>query len=968
MTETVMPVINHVNRRRPLKVEEVPNIPRYLKEEELHLLIPTGYDDIVKFEIDKSISDVTNVLLRIQQPEFSGNDTVVIRKTLWNSLESGVEVPMFLMETSTNKVGKDYFGKDKKQILNINQLIYLVLQHRFADYARRIAIKPDTRIYTGLLKSDIKRIAEYIEYVCPNTYNAQKKIEHTYAIIPYRVHEYNIDMVIGNKLNNISLIEAQWKNIFFDIGHYVQPTSETSMSKSNKVTLNVDGTSIFRAPGYHYDAKNKCYLSLFPQKQNIPARYKTHILGNAINLAKPEQSYLQQECYFENGVITPLSNTYKQAVVVFHDMDDKTLKFVCGETYVTSNIPRTLVIEEKSLNIEFKPDEDDKSYINIEQGKIYDCDFNDFCIGTKVDNEDLIYKECKSIEVITLEVTPSNTHYVRLRIIAYAGNARLISHSGFKGVTVTVKDNGFIAFANKNSDGTSKSFSEHFDQLNIKKAKHISGKRSSKNNTVEPSSVFNDLINIGHYLDSKDYDNCTVIKEDELNGLKKLKVDMVTGMNAVKANSNTIVLAQAQLAVKLGYYKPSPKGPDGEYENILNTKDIKEIQDAADSLPDFVYINGEGIATKCHIGLVNIMFTELGKTYANFKPQSFSFEAGWTIKKNHPELYKHIFNTYLEHNKVNVVKELYKILKDERGVLRKEEHLPLYDSDIIRKDMFDIKEDLFRTQTSNFPSQSKLLDKNWNKGFYIDLTKYSGPLIRIPSAQTLSFFVNKLPSNEYSYDTILLDISKIILAILGRDEKNMEMNIPSFNLRPNFHWIWNRTANTNRQSQYEKYLDTVEKILYSGRMLVQSLIKPKIPGVSLKQTVEVTLPDDVVVVTNHKLYYQICKQAGFNHVLDDSNMETLKACSELNQEDSLSSVKSILNDILNDVPKAMMMRQPYLWQSQQITNRVWSIEHFRAYLKVYFLKDLDNYLDDYFNKDVLLISPRTILVQKSDCD
>ena len=56
MTETVMPVINHVNRRRPLKVEEVPNIPRYLKEEELHLLIPTGYDDIVKFEIDKSIS------------------------------------------------------------------------------------------------------------------------------------------------------------------------------------------------------------------------------------------------------------------------------------------------------------------------------------------------------------------------------------------------------------------------------------------------------------------------------------------------------------------------------------------------------------------------------------------------------------------------------------------------------------------------------------------------------------------------------------------------------------------------------------------------------------------------------------------------------------------------------------------------------------------------------------------------
>lgn len=40
-------------------------------------------------------------------------------------------------------------------------------------------------------------------------------------------------------------------------------------------------------------------------------------------------------------------------------------------------------------------------------------------------------------------------------------------------------------------------------------------------------------------------------------------------MNAVKAGSNTIALAQAALAVELGYYKPSAKGVNKTIKVLL---------------------------------------------------------------------------------------------------------------------------------------------------------------------------------------------------------------------------------------------------------------------------------------------------------------------------------------------------------------------------------------------------------------
>ena len=57
-----------------------------------------------------------------------------------------------------------------------------------------------------------------------------------------------------------------------------------------------------------------------------------------------------------------------------------------------------------------------------------------------------------------------------------------------------------------------------------------------------------------------------------------------------------------------------------------------------------------------------------------------------------------------------------------------------------------------------------------------------------------------------------------------------------------------------------------------------------------------------------------------------------------------------------------------MWSSQLLVRKMWSIEHFRAYLNVYHNIDLDTYLDDYFNKDLLIMNPSTALQQKSDVD
>lgn len=935
-----MLVFDENNRKKPMKLEDIPSLPSFLTIDNFEDVVPKGYEDIIKAEINLINPDRPAIALRILRAEMRGNSVVEIPQAYFNSEVANVEICDFIFETSTQKTGVEYFGKDSHLRKNRIEMLYYVLQHRFASYARILSEGKNRRLYVSLLKTDIKRLKDFIDYNGPRTFNAIQKVSHLYAVIPYRAHKYSPDQVIGERLGYLNISEQDWKSIYKDLGPYVQPSSESSMQKSNKIVLNTPNENgvfspIYRGPGYSLAKDGSSFTTIFPNAQNIPARLKTHILSNGYELEDFEPTCFQQDYLFKDGNMIPLDKCTRKAIVVFHPMDKQTLRFVAGELEVSSRIAKALVIETKNFDFEFATQDD----IQIEVGKKYFPNFKPFKIGTDLDGEDYMMYGLKEVEVLSIGPNGNAGSFrISLRFIKYSGNARIISKTGLKGVTKVKGDNGYIAFAPKES-----AFEELEDQV------------------------------LGNYLASKDYNSWTTVKPKDLKGWKKKSVDIVTGMNAVKAGSNTIVLAQAALAVELGYYTPSAKGVNKNYHGILNTLDVQEVQDAADSLPEFVYVNDSGVPVKCFVGLVNIMYTELGSTYAEFKPQSFSFEAGYVIKQNNEALYRHIFDTYVEEDKSQVALELYKIFTDEACLLAIEEGLPVYNVADIRRDMFDVKKDLFRERNSLYPSQSKLLT-NWNeKGFVIDLSKDGGPQIRIPSAKTLNFFVSIMPNGEYSYGEILMNITRILMAILGRTEENLD-NMPNANantFRPNVNWIFNQDKLNTRQSHYDLYMKNIRGIVYSSesssQMIVQSFIKPRIPGVSLKQVVDSLVPNDAVIVLDRYLYNKILRQSGFTDIAKD-HREFLESCASYTTNEERMACRDQLMEVLYQTPLGFLNRNPFLWTSQMMIPYVWGTLEFRAYLNVFHNITLDKYLDTFFNRDIIIMSPQTALTAKSDVD
>ena len=880
-------IFDEHNRKKPMKLEDIPSLPSFLSIDDFQLAIPQGYEDIIRAEINLINPLKPAISLHILKAEMRGNSVVEIPQTYFNSELANVEVCDFIFETSTAKTGVEYFGKDSYLRKNRIEMLYYVLQHRFASYARILSENKTRRLYVSLLKTDIKRLKDFIDHNGPRTFNARAKVSHLYAVIPLRAHKYASDQVIGERLGYLNISEADWKSIYKDLGPYLQPSSESSMQKSNKIVLNTPDSKgnfkpIYRAPGYSLAKDGSCFTTIFPEAQNIPARLKTHVLSNGYDLQDFEPTCIQQDYLFNDGIMTPLDKCTRKAIVVFHSMDEQSLRFVAGELEVSSRIAKALVIETKNFDLEFSSQED----IAIEVGKTYYPNFKPVKIGTDVEGEDHMMYGLKEFEVLSIGPNGNAGSFrIVLRLVKYSGNARIISKSGLKGVTKVKQNNGYIAFADE----------EH----NFK--------------TLEDQVL-------GDYLEAQDFNSWTTVQSSDFDGWKKRSVDIVTGMNAVKAGSNTIVLAQACLAVELGYYKPAPKGQNKDYHGILNTLDPVEVQEAADSLPQFVYVNDSGVPVKCFVGLVNIMYTELGSTYAEFKPQSFSFEAGWVIKQNNEELYRHIFDNYVEKGKSQVAVELYKILQDPTCALARKEGLPSYNVADIRKGMFDVKHDLFRERNSLYPSTSKLLS-SWNdKGFVIDLSSEGGPLIRIPSSSTLSFFVSIMPNGEYSYGEILLNITRILMSILGRTEENLD-NMPNANpntFRPNINWIFNKDKSNNRQSQFDLYLKNIKGIVFSSdsssQMIVQSFIKPRIPGVSLKQVVDSLVPDDVVVVLDNYLYRKVLRQSGFLRLLDESlpYKQMLLDCGSYTTNEQRMDCREELQEVLDESPLGFLNRNPFL--------------------------------------------------------
>lgn len=928
-----------------LKVEDVPQLPESLDVFNFQKLLPKGFEDQATILLDGE-----TIIIRCLKPENPEYTDVTIRPALYNSLKASTVVPRFLFEKSTiSAKSLDYLKADKNLVLNINQMIYLLIAHRLTYF------KSYNQQFIFLLQQDINNLANYLEYVTPVTFNAKAKANNTFVIIPASAHQEIFPY--GNFLVNCRPSEEDWAPILRDIGKYVQPSSDSAMHKRSKIVL--AERPIYRSVGYLPNNDGSFY-SLFECKQNLPARLKTHYLGDAKRVFNSDISCFQQDCVIEtrDGVDYLLSKdeTLKKAVIVFAPIEWDTKRFVAGEAEVSANIADTLVVNTDSVNVSFvsKLGIHIKHDVGVEHKVRHDQEiilgYDDELEPVSLPQGVLSYKITKINQANT-----GGLSKVYFEAVMKAGNARIVSDTGLKFVSKVMTNMGKICVPKRTNLETGKKFAPTVTRY-LK--------------DVEESKLAN--------YQRIDVDQFTEHNIDIINP------DVILGMNAVKANTseqcNTIVFAQAALAVEYGYYVPSEKFG---FQGLLNSHDIEEINRAAKSLPDFFYLDRFGKRQKVLIGLSHLKFTELGSVYTRFKPQSFAFTSAKNIFQNMPELSTHIYENYLETDKVEIAKELYKVINDPKGRLRLEDKVPRYTPQHIRKNKLFDENDLILKKSLNINKQdSKLLDESWNtKGFYLDLTSYpKGPLIRIPCAKTLNAFVGQLPDGTYSFHGLIVNISKMIQNIIGTQYNNYNMSIG---------YLYNKATigkkvkyGEGRLASYDLYMNTIQGALYSNEdsamMIIQSLIKPKIKGVGMKQVVEPLLPDDVIVITDNRKYNRIVNEANSNGELV-IDRETLQALLDEDYDEEVDTLVNLAIDdtsskedvdrILNDVPLVLAIRDPSLWERQLCRPRVWNRQHFALYLsRCSQPLDLDEYLSPKHNRDIVLVSSYVALASKSDCD
>lgn len=754
--------------------------------------------------------------------------------------------------------------------------------------------------FLNLLTRDIDSLMRYVHYQTPKTYNGRTKVERSTVVKYFR----NISVFAADfpkVFTSDSMDESKWKTFFES--HDLDLSSVGSMSKTSAVILKEKGQT-YRGPGYYETPEG--FYSIFKSSQNVPARFQSHMINSAYKVKNPARSIFQQDNLIVDGKLVPKDNTLREVITVFHPFEGD--KFIAGEGEISYDVAETLI--EASIILE-----DCFDTLQVEQGKHYTVNGKYYTLGVNLLGEEITVSDFKEFTVDSIKTTGINGSVrISLTGVRTAGNARVISNTGLKSVTKVVPDLGVIEFKAGNSFemGLQAAIDEY---MNVKSSL-----------TVYP--------------------------------------DFIIGMNSVKGKSNSIVLAQAALAVKLGYYTPSMKHG---FSGLLDTLNQKEINEAAQSLPEFTYTDRYGKQVKVFVGLAYIQFTELCSTYTRFKDQSFSFESGRVLATDNEksrELFEYIWDNYLEKDKLEVSKELFKVyMAANTGIFNNEDNLPVYNL----KELNEVlsHDDLVLTTVNQFPSDSKLLDEEWNKGFFIDLSKYKdAPIIRIPSAKALKLFSGVLKNGDTIYHTNLVNVSKIISGCLKGEDGGYRLNT-----------VYARDKNRDTPAlAYNRYIANIKATLFSSedesQRLVQSYIKPVIPGVSFKQVVETLLPDGVLLFCDDKTYNRIRRETlkGSNRTMTEDDILMLMMAKEIEETGDEELQRELFWKLNDHCPLVMGVRSPSLWNSQVSKYRVWDRAMFEIYLKLFKGLSVDQVLDTYYNRDVMFSNYKLCEVNHSDND
>lgn len=396
-----------------------------------------------------------------------------------------------------------------------------------------------------------------------------------------------------------------------------------------------------------------------------------------------------------------------------------------------------------------------------------------------------------------------------------------------------------------------------------------------------------------------------------------LAVDMISGPNSSKAKGNGIALAKAALAKVLGY--------DDREEDTISTRDVALINELANKFQKVTYVNEDGVEEKVFAGILPVCANELAYMYNRVKPQSVMPESARVLTQaGYSDLVSEIYKIGISDEDRDAVYELKKILSDSHGVLAApgEDGLPVYNLGFFAKGSVFSHDDLIHDLYPIAEYEvSRLIDEDYNKGFYIDLRYRNGGVIRFPSAKLINRFTSRLANGTWIYPMFLLGMSKCLEAILTG----------------NIGFLNDASGNASKTRLVDSYLNNINQYLHARRNFLEVLIKPTLKGVGMKQMADGYVPRNTMIVLDNYTYGKLAKKTG-----------------GFFQEHGYF--------------RALGIRNPVVWESQIKGYDVWDAKRFDEHCKAEHGFSIYDKLVIELCKDVLLMHPDDIVFQQSDVD
>jgi len=872
------------------KIEDYPiNVPDFEKDifiENIQSLIPAGYSHIVQ----GSYSSNTDTFDLYFENAENGKKYIKIPSRIFMPSERKNIFPNFVLEVSTHTGKRFNYSKNSGYIINQNQMLYLIILHRLMQYDGRATI------YAGLLRSDIMSLANCGEYNSYSSVNAKKKSANYISIIsPWTSvagkdkdgNEF-IDLVmkdpIGEFLSNddrkVSMSNKLLTAIFRDLP--IQPASESMAAENGKFVVYPHDKMFYRCAGY---------TSAMKQYENESFPVIRSIYGRKSNLPSRLKTHVISDCYnfsdndaclfYEdmNESLSSVDKTIKNAFIIFDDMNDSTGRLLCGEIEASETFSSNVIYKDEVIRERFET-------ILIKEGEDVINSKGKFILGTNEEDEIIALYGFNTVKIISIEYTGyGNSCKIVARCSKQIGSSKALSTTGIKGMTKPKPDLGKV------------------------------------------------LV-----LDSQ---GLPILEED--GSVIGFDIDLVVGMNSVKGKSNTIFLARAGLSSYMGI-SDTP---------VLHSMNEDQINKEAAKIGKCLWIqkNGDEVVKKLvWFGIVQIRVNELSYMYNNVKPQKFMAESGRYLRNGgYEEVFKKIWDLGIDPDMKAIVIELQKILDDHKGFYAAPDDLPIlthdhllygYGSDKVK--MFELS-DCQNDMQPLLPYDSKMLDEEWNLGWYLDLRKLNKDfgLVRMPSAKLINTLTSVLPDGRMSYPMIFDYASRIVeICITIKEDKTYGdrdlpflVDIKSGDL----------TKNAG-QKLVPKYLDIVHGMIYkkkdfisSHTKLIDIFMKPQVLGIGMKQMTDSIIPQGTAVILDDHAYDKLAQKTG-----------------------GFFEKNGYFN--------ALCIRNPVIWISQVQSFKIINRETFEMQLLCNHNIKLSDYLVVRFNREIFFINPEDALVQQSDVD